>query len=89
MGHVAWNCKTATQGTASQGPAFSTAKARTFKMTKRSNAQDSDVVAGTLSLNSVPVKVLFDSGASKSFISRNCVVKMDLMLEDLAEPLTI
>ncbi|KAL8148852.1 hypothetical protein AgCh_006016 [Apium graveolens] len=89
VGHVARYCKTATQGTASQGPTSSTAKARTFKMTKRSNAQDSDVVAGTLSLNSVPVKVLFDSGASKSFISRNCVVKMDLMLEDLDEPLTI
>ncbi|KAL8110718.1 hypothetical protein AgCh_026455 [Apium graveolens] len=89
VGHVARYCKTATQGTASQGPASSTAKSRTFKMTKRSNAQDSDVVAGTLPLNSVLVKVLFDSGASKSFISRNCAVKMDLMLEDLAEPLTI
>ncbi|XP_074378290.1 uncharacterized protein LOC141719814 [Apium graveolens] len=89
VGHVARYCKTATQGTVSQGPASSIAKARTFKMIKRSNSQDSDVVAGTLSLNSVPVKVLFDSGASKSFISRNCVVKMDLMLEDLDEPLTI
>ncbi|XP_074362411.1 uncharacterized protein LOC141702680, partial [Apium graveolens] len=89
VGHVVRYCKTATQGTASQGPTSSTAKARTFKMTKRSNAQDSDVVAGTLSLKSVPIKVLFDSGASKSFISRNFVVKMDLMLEDLAEPLII
>ncbi|XP_074346482.1 uncharacterized protein LOC141685268 [Apium graveolens] len=58
-------------------------------MTKRSNAQDSDVVAGTLSLNFVPVKVLFDSRASKSFISKECLSNMDLMLEDLAEPLTI
>ncbi|XP_074356149.1 uncharacterized protein LOC141695837 [Apium graveolens] len=46
VGHLAGNCKAATQGTASQGPASSTAKARTFKITKRSNAQDSDVVAG-------------------------------------------
>ncbi|XP_074323903.1 uncharacterized protein LOC141660817 [Apium graveolens] len=58
-------------------------------MTKRSNVQDSDVVAGTLSLNSVPVKVLFDSGASNSFLSKECVSNMDLLLEDLTEPLTI
>ncbi|XP_074323256.1 uncharacterized protein LOC141660191 [Apium graveolens] len=45
VGHVARNCKTATPGTASQGPASSTAKAGTFKMTKRSNAQDLDVMA--------------------------------------------
>ncbi|XP_074352926.1 uncharacterized protein LOC141692086 [Apium graveolens] len=93
VGHIARNCKVATQGSiegsASQGPATSTARARTFKMIKRSNAQDSDVVAGTLSLISVLVKVLFDLGASKSFISKECVSKMDLMLEDLAEPLTI
>ncbi|XP_074344058.1 uncharacterized protein LOC141683232 [Apium graveolens] len=48
VGHLARNCKTTTQGTASQGPASSTTKARTFKKTKRSNAQDSDVVAGEL-----------------------------------------
>ncbi|XP_074346451.1 uncharacterized protein LOC141685237 [Apium graveolens] len=58
-------------------------------MTKRSKAQDSDVVAGTLSLNSVPVKVLFDSKASKSFIAKKCVSNMDLVLEDIDEPLTI
>ncbi|XP_074356400.1 uncharacterized protein LOC141696113 [Apium graveolens] len=89
VGHVARNFMTATQDTTSQGPASSTAKARNFKMTKRSNAQDSNVVAGTLSLNSLPVKVLFDSGASKSSLSKDCVVKMDLMLEDLDEALTI
>ncbi|XP_074377219.1 uncharacterized protein LOC141718734 [Apium graveolens] len=93
VGHIDRNCKVATQGSiggsVSQGPATSTVRARTFKMTKRSNAQDSDVVAGTLSLNFVPVKVLFESVASKSFISKECVRNMDLMLEDLAEPLTI
>ncbi|KAL8092355.1 hypothetical protein AgCh_034590 [Apium graveolens] len=91
--HISRNCKMATQGSVggseSQGPATSIARARTFKMTKRSNAQDSDVVVGTLSLNSMHVKVLFDSGASKYFISKECVSNMELMLEDLAEPLTI
>ncbi|XP_074323089.1 uncharacterized protein LOC141660031 [Apium graveolens] len=93
VGHIARNCKMTTQGSVggseSQGPATSTTRARTFKMTKRSNTQDSDVVAGMLSLNFGPVKVLFDSRTSKSFISKDCVSNMDLMLEDLVEPLTI
>ncbi|KAL8147759.1 hypothetical protein AgCh_005176 [Apium graveolens] len=93
VGHIARNCKSVTQDnvgrSVSQGPATSTARARTFKMTKKSPVHDSDVVAGALSLNSVPVNVLFDSGASKSFIYVNCVNKMQLILEDLEEPLTI
>ncbi|KAL8093144.1 hypothetical protein AgCh_035145 [Apium graveolens] len=93
VGHIARNCKSVTQGnigrSVSQGPATSTARARTFKMTQKSPVHDSDVVAGALILNSVPVNVLFDSEASKSFISVNCVNIMQLMIEDLDEPLTI
>ncbi|KAL8103461.1 hypothetical protein AgCh_027880 [Apium graveolens] len=93
VGHIARNCRSMTQGSVgrsvSQGPATSTSRARTFKMTKKSSAHVSDVVAGMLSLNSVPVNVLFDSGASKYFTSMNFVNKMQLMLEDLDEPLTI
>ncbi|KAL8133741.1 hypothetical protein AgCh_008979 [Apium graveolens] len=93
VGHIARNCKSVTQGnvgkSVSQRSATSTARARTFKMTQKSPVHDYDVVAGMLTLNSVPVNVLFDSGASKSFISMNCVNKMRLMLEDLDEPLTI
>ncbi|XP_074362488.1 uncharacterized protein LOC141702773 [Apium graveolens] len=48
VGHIARNCKIVTQGSVggsvSQGPTTSTIRARTFKMTKRSYAQDSDVV---------------------------------------------
>ncbi|KAL8115441.1 hypothetical protein AgCh_022076 [Apium graveolens] len=93
VGHIARNFNSVTQGnvgrSVSQGPSTSTARARTFKMTKKSPSHDSDVVVGTLSLNSVPVNILFDSGVSKSFIYVNCVNKMQLMLEDLEEPLTI
>ena len=45
-------------------------RARTFNMTMRDAVQNSNVVACTLSVNSVPAKVLIDSGATKSFISR-------------------
>ena len=54
-----------------EGPsAGSNPRARTFNMTMRDAVQNSDVVAGTLSVNSVPAKVLIDSGATISFISR-------------------
>ncbi|KAL8147994.1 hypothetical protein AgCh_005357 [Apium graveolens] len=52
VGHIARNCKSLTQGNAgrsvSQGPATSTARARTFKMTQKSPVHDSDVVAEDL-----------------------------------------
>ncbi|XP_074337388.1 uncharacterized protein LOC141674576 [Apium graveolens] len=52
VGHISRNCKVVTQGiiggSASQGPTTSTARDKTFKMTKRSNAQDSDMVADEL-----------------------------------------
>ncbi|KAL8104465.1 hypothetical protein AgCh_028620 [Apium graveolens] len=52
VGHIARNCKSVTQGNAgrsvSQGPATSTARARTFKMTQKSPVHNSDVVAEDL-----------------------------------------
>ena len=65
-------------------------RARTFNMTMRDAVQNSDVVAGTLSVNSVPAKVLIDSGATRSFISRkfsqqlncpSCLLKDVLVIE--------
>ncbi|KAL8126189.1 hypothetical protein AgCh_013466 [Apium graveolens] len=50
VGHIARNCKLVTQGntgrSVSQGPATSTARARTFKMTQKSPVHNFDVVAG-------------------------------------------
>ncbi|KAL8108000.1 hypothetical protein AgCh_024428 [Apium graveolens] len=49
VGHIARNSRIVNQGSVgksvSQGPATSTSRARTFKMMKKSPAQDSDVVA--------------------------------------------
>ena len=56
----------------------------------RDAVQNSDVVVGTLSVNSVPAKVLTDSGATRSFISRkfsqqlncpSCLLKDVLVIE--------
>jgi hypothetical protein len=39
---------------------------------------DKDVVLGTFLINSVPATVLFDSGASHSFITERFVTKHDV-----------
>ncbi|XP_074377105.1 uncharacterized protein LOC141718625 [Apium graveolens] len=58
--HIARNCRSVTQGnvgrSVSQGSATSTARSRTFKMTKKSLAQDFDVVAGLQFLRHVVSK---------------------------------
>ncbi|KAL8125862.1 hypothetical protein AgCh_013241 [Apium graveolens] len=49
-------------------------------MTVQDAMKDSDVIAGTLSLNSVSANILFDSGATKSFISKDLVREFDVIL---------
>ncbi|KAL8105646.1 hypothetical protein AgCh_029445 [Apium graveolens] len=63
--------------------------ARTFNMTVQDAMKDSDVIAGTLSLNSVSANVLFDSGVTKSFISKDFAHKLRLKAEPLIEPLQV
>ncbi|KAL8148644.1 hypothetical protein AgCh_005853 [Apium graveolens] len=58
-------------------------------MTVQDAMKDSDVIAGTLSLNSVSANVLFDSGATKSFISKDFTRKLRVKAEPLIEPLQV
>ena len=51
--------------------------------------QSPEVVACMLSVNNVNVKVLFDSGATRSFISESFVGKLNCEIELLVEPLSI
>ncbi|KAJ9563463.1 hypothetical protein OSB04_008623 [Centaurea solstitialis] len=44
-------------------------RARVFQLTAEEAREEPDVVTGTFPVNSVPALVLFDSGASKSFVS--------------------
>ena len=55
--------------------------ARTFNMTVKDAVGNPDVIAGTLLLNSVRANVLFDSGATRSFISREFACKLNLQAE--------
>ncbi|XP_074337721.1 uncharacterized protein LOC141674920 [Apium graveolens] len=51
-------------------------RARTFYMKKKDVVQDADVVADTLAINSEEVKVLMDSGATRSFISERVIDRL-------------
>src|SRR3954470_9111712 len=59
-------------------------------MMNAAQAEDSsDVIMGNLSVNDIPAKVLFDTGASHSFISRPFVAMHDLDTQVLPRPLSI
>ena len=44
------------------------------------------VMAGTFSVNNRPVTMLFDSGASHTFISRECANRLGLKIESMSKP---
>ena len=44
------------------------------------------VMAGMFSVNDCPVMVLFDSGASHTFISKECAIRLGLKIESLPKP---
>ena len=58
-------------------------------MTMGDAVQNTDVVAGTLPINSIPTKVLIDSGATKSFISQEFAHRLNCETQPLVEALTI
>ncbi|XP_074355987.1 uncharacterized protein LOC141695656 [Apium graveolens] len=63
--------------------------ARTFNMTVKDAVRNTNIIAGTLLLNSNPANVLFDSGATKSFVSKEFAEKLDLKVEPLKESLQV
>jgi hypothetical protein len=52
-------------------------------------AKAPDVVMGTFLVDSVPAKVLFDSGASHSFVTEHFVSKGGLTASQMARPMII
>ena len=62
---------------------------RVFAMTKQDVDASNDVVSGTLSLFSKEAKVLFDSGATHSFVSSAFASHAGKMVEPLDYQLSI
>ncbi|XP_074333471.1 uncharacterized protein LOC141671181 [Apium graveolens] len=62
---------------------------RTFNMTVKDSVRNTNVIAGTLLLNSNSANVLFDSGATKSFVSKEFAEKLNLKVEPLKESLQV
>ena len=54
--------------------------ARAFTLTREETEANPSVVTGTLFIYSIPVFVLFDSGATHSFISDECVKRLGKQL---------
>ena len=44
------------------------------------------VMTGTFSVNGYPVSILFDSGASHTFISKECAIRLGLKIESMPKP---
>ena len=49
--------------------------------------EDTEVVAGMLLINSINANILFDSGATKSFISEDFMKSLDCETQLLEKPL--
>lgn len=82
-----------TSGVATTGgtnrPAGQFTKGRVSHITAEEAHAAPDVVLGTFLVNSAPASVLFDSGASHSFVSNKFVGKYGLPVSSLATPMII
>ena len=51
--------------------------------------EGAQVMTGMFSINGYPITVLFDSGASHTFISKECVNRLGLEMESIFRPYNI
>ncbi|XP_073030620.1 uncharacterized protein [Primulina eburnea] len=96
LGHRITNCpeplKRSTKPNADANPnkpRENKPNARVFAITQEEADDANDVVAGTIFVNEMPAYVLFDSGATHSFISKRFTKKLGLTPELLVEPFRV
>ena len=65
------------------------AQGRVYVVTPQTEGADQSVIQGTFLLFRLWTRVLFDSGASHSFIAASCVRVLGLEVETLDEPLHV
>ena len=62
---------------------------RVYAVTPQAESVDQPVIQGTFLLSCLWARVLFDSGASHSFIAASVVIELGLKVETLEEPLYV
>ena len=74
-----------------RGPQAGTsgAQGRVYAITPQAESADQLVIQGTFFLSRLWARVLFDSGASHSFIAASIVIELGLEVETLEEPLYV
>ena len=74
-----------------QGPQAGTSgvQGRVYAITQPAESADQPVIQGTFLLSRLWAIVLFDSGASHSFIAASVVIELGLEIETLEEPLYV
>ena len=85
LDHKVKDCPVMKQNEAKPAEQKSKANARVFSLTRQGAETSEDVVTGTLMINSVPASVLFDCGASHSFISRRFAKVVNVLPEYLKD----
>ena len=74
-----------------RGPQAGTSgvQGRVYAITSQAESADQPVIQGTFFLSRLRARVLFDSGASHSFIATSVVIELGLEVETLEEPLYV
>ena len=74
-----------------RGPQAGTSgvQGRVYAITRQAESADQPVIQGTFLLSRLWTRVLFDAGASHSFIVASVVIKLGLEVKTLEEPLYV
>jgi len=93
---AAWTFRTQLPDATEAGPAVRSAKSEAVSGSFQTGTSDyttlegipegAPVMAGTFSVNGYPVSILFDSGASHTFISKECAIRLGLKIESMPKP---
>jgi hypothetical protein len=86
-GHI--SSTTLTPLTGFSGPSSSTSIPGAYALPSASAAHRGDVVIGTVSIDSFDAFILFDSGASFSFVSKAFVDRMSISIQQIGPPITV
>ena len=72
-----------------KAPATSESQGQCLYEMREADGPNAPIAQGTIYLHSTPVCILFDSGATHSFISENCVSKLGLVCNEVCEPFVV